>query len=99
VWFCRKNSLGFSYRREVKLELDVDYRNEIPTTLGGFNREVVSDTMSISLPTMMELSGLHQLNETDDLGQQWTFASQDDAYIVSTQYNPVFYYWVKMIEG
>jgi hypothetical protein len=41
---------------------------------------------------MIELSGLHQLNETDDLGQQWTFASQGDAYIVSTQYNPVFYY-------
>lgn len=70
MWFCRKNRLGFSYRSEVKLELDVDYSNATPTTLGGFNREVVPGTMSISLPAMMELSGLHQLNETDDLGQQ-----------------------------
>jgi len=28
--------------------------------------------------------------ETDDLGQQWTFESKGDAYIVSAQYNHVF---------
>ncbi|PKG82448.1 long-chain fatty acid transporter [Colwellia sp. 75C3] len=68
--FDENNRLGFSYRSEVKLELEGDYSNEIPPTLGGFNGEVVPGAMDITLPAIMEFSGLHQLN--DDLAVHYS---------------------------
>jgi len=56
--FNENHRLGFSYRSEVKLELEGDYSNDI--TLGG---QVMPGAMDITLPAIMEFSGLHQLND------------------------------------
>ena len=53
--FNENHRLGFSYRSEVKLDLEGDYSND--HVLGG---QVVPGTMDISLPAIMEFSGLHQ---------------------------------------
>ena len=57
--FNENNRLGFSYRSEVKIGLEGDYSDD--TTLAG---KVVPGTMAITLPAIMEFSGLHQLNNT-----------------------------------
>ena len=62
--FDENNRLGFSYRSEVKLALKGDYSNGIPTYIeGGFGGQVVPGTMDITLPAIMEFSGLHQLSD------------------------------------
>jgi len=60
--FNENHRLGFSYRSEVKLELEGDYSNGLPKTLGGLDGDVVPGSMDIALPAIMEFSGLHQLN-------------------------------------
>ncbi len=61
--FNENHRLGFSYRSEVKLELEGDYSNELPPEYLGLGGQVVPGTMDISLPAIMEFSGLHQLND------------------------------------
>lgn len=61
--FDENNRLGFSYRSEVKLELEGDYSNGLPGFIGGREGEILPGAMDITLPAIMEFSGLHQLNE------------------------------------
>jgi len=60
--FNENHRLGFSYRSEVKLELEGDYSNGLPASIGGLDGDVVPGSMDIALPAIMEFSGLHQLN-------------------------------------
>jgi long-chain fatty acid transport protein len=68
--FDEHNRLGFSYRSEVKLELEGDYGNGLPAHLGGLAGGVVPGAMDITLPAIIEFSGLHQLN--DDLAVHYS---------------------------
>lgn len=61
--FNENHRLGFSYRSEVKLELEGDYSNGLPAGFGGLEGQVVPGAMDIALPAIMEFSGLHQLND------------------------------------
>ncbi|ALO33755.1 long-chain fatty acid transporter [Colwellia sp. MT41] len=57
--FNENHRLGFSYRSEVKLELEGNYSDDV--ILGG---AVVPGAMDITLPAIMEISGLHQVSDT-----------------------------------
>jgi len=61
--FNENHRIGFSYRSEVKLELEGDYSNGLPKFIGGMEGEIAPGAMDISLPAIMEFSGLHQLND------------------------------------
>ncbi|KGJ94949.1 outer membrane protein transport protein [Colwellia psychrerythraea] len=87
--FNEKHRLGFSYRSEVKLELEGNYSNDV--TLGG---AIVPGAMDIALPAIMEFSGLHQLTDTlavhySALWTGWSSFDQLAAY-VEGQDGPVF---------
>ncbi|PKH86377.1 outer membrane protein transport protein [Colwellia sp. Bg11-28] len=56
---------------------------------GGLNYSF-DDQSSIDLGVSVIQGNSETFTEKDDLGQQWTFESQGDAYIVSAQYNHVF---------
>jgi len=60
--FNEQHRLGFSYRSEVKLALEGDYSNGLPAQLDGLAGDAVPGSMDITLPAIMEFSGLHQLN-------------------------------------
>ena len=62
--FNENHRLGFSYRSEVKLELEGEYTNDLPGFIGGFEGKVVPGAMDITLPAIMEFSGLHQITDT-----------------------------------
>ncbi|GAW96627.1 MULTISPECIES: outer membrane protein transport protein [Colwellia] len=62
--FNENHRLGFSYRSEVKLALSGDYSNGLPADLGGLAGKVVAGAMDITLPAIMEISGLHQVSDT-----------------------------------
>jgi long-chain fatty acid transport protein len=61
--FNENHRLGFSYRSEVELALEGDYSNGLPASVGGLDGQVVPGAMDITLPAIMEFSGLHQLND------------------------------------
>lgn len=87
--FNENHRLGFSYRSEVKLELEGDYSDDI--ALGG---KVMPGAMDITLPAIMEFSGLHQLNEKLSVhySAMWTGWSSFDelAGYVEGEEAPVF---------
>ncbi|PKI13914.1 outer membrane protein transport protein [Colwellia sp. 12G3] len=90
--FDKNNRLGFSYRSEVKLELEGDYSNDLPTGL-GLDGEVVPGAMDINLPAMMEFSGLHQLNDklAVHYSAMWTgWSSFDELSAYTDGDDPVF---------
>jgi long-chain fatty acid transport protein len=60
--FNENHRLGFSYRSEVKLELEGDYTNGLPANIDSLAGNFVPGSMDITLPAIMEFSGLHQLN-------------------------------------
>jgi len=92
--FNENHRLGFSYRSEVKLELEGDYSNGLPEFIGGLDGQVMPGAMDITLPAMMEFSGLHQLNEklAVHYSAMWTGWSSFDelAGYVEGMDDPVF---------
>ena len=92
--FNENHRLGFSYRSEVKLELEGDYSNDLPPEYLGLGGKVVPGTMNIDLPAIMEFSGLHQLTDTVAVhySAMWTGWSSFDqlAGYMEGQNDPVF---------
>ena len=92
--FNENHRLGFSYRSEVELELDGNYSNGLPPELGGLSGQVMPGAMDITLPAIMEFSGLHQLNEqlAVHYSAMWTGWSSFDelAGYVEGEEAPVF---------
>ncbi|MCJ8296586.1 MAG: outer membrane protein transport protein [Colwellia sp.] len=92
--FNENHRLGFSYRSEVKLELEGDYSNDLPPEYLGLGGKVVPGTMNIDLPAIMEFSGLHQLTDTVAVhySAMWTGWSSFDelAGYMQGQDAPVF---------
>ena len=92
--FNENHRLGFSYRSEVKLELEGDYSNDLPPEYLGLGGKVVPGTMNIDLPAIMEFSGLHQLTDTVAVhySAMWTGWSSFDqlAGYMEGQDDPVF---------
>ncbi|MBF7956614.1 long-chain fatty acid transporter FadL [Rahnella victoriana] len=55
------NRYGFTYRSEVKIDFDGEYRNGIPQALGGTGGHTVPGSLTLNLPEMWELSGYNKV--------------------------------------
>lgn len=86
--------IGLSYRSEVDVDFEGDYSNELPTLVGGLNGESKPGRLSITLPAIAELSGLHSITDTFALHYSvlwtgWSSFDKLEAYIEDKE-GPVF---------
>ncbi|WP_075181366.1 long-chain fatty acid transporter FadL [Pantoea sp. 1.19] len=67
----KDNRFGFTYRSEVKVDFDGDYRSDIPPALNpagqrlglpfGTGGQTIPGSLSLHLPEMWEVSGFHKV--------------------------------------
>jgi long-chain fatty acid transport protein len=55
------NRYAFTYRSEVKIDFDGEYRNGIPQALGGTGGQTVPGSLTLNLPEMWEVSGYNRV--------------------------------------
>ena len=63
------NRFGFSYRSEVKIDFDGDYKSSLPSSFNaanlglpyGTNGSTIPGALTLNLPEMWELSGYHKV--------------------------------------
>jgi len=57
----KNNRFGFTYRSEVKVDFDGDYKNDLPVAFGGTGGTTVPGALTLNLPEMWEVSGWHKV--------------------------------------
>jgi len=57
----KNNRFGFTYRSEVKVDFDGNYKNDIPAAFGGTGGSTVPGYLTLNLPEMWEMSGWHKV--------------------------------------
>ncbi|KOC89478.1 long-chain fatty acid transporter FadL [Winslowiella iniecta] len=66
-----KNRFGFTYRSEVKIDFDGDYKSDLPSAINpiggllglpyGTDGNTIPGSLTLNLPEMWELSGYHKV--------------------------------------
>lgn len=64
-----KNRFGFTYRSEVKIDFDGDYRSNLPSAFNGLipalpygtDGNTIPGSLTLNLPEMWEVSGYHKV--------------------------------------
>ncbi|WP_437613789.1 long-chain fatty acid transporter FadL [Erwinia sp. V71] len=63
------NRFGFTYRSEVKIDFEGDYRSDLPSAFNGLNDQLpfgtngatIPGALTLNLPEMWEISGYHKV--------------------------------------
>lgn len=77
--------LGVHYRASTDINFEGTYSNELPAALGGYAGESVPGALDLELPSTLEFSGSHQVNDTvgvhySMLWTEWSTFQKLEAY-------------------
>ena len=82
--FNKNNRLGISYKSKVKTELEGEYTGTSSTgatsVIGSLvgQQKKVDGTLDINLPSILEVSGYHKLNEKFAVSYSWQYTTWSD---------------------
>lgn len=77
--FNQDNRLGISYKSKIKTELEGEYTGTSSSAghLGGLTK-TVDGSLDINLPSILEVSGYHKLNDKFAVSYSWMYTTWSD---------------------